>query len=223
MDLIRALFHQHADRFLAAQTVTSYQRIVQVKSNLIVFTQGRGNTPLGVFGAGLVEVVFGKHKNVATASKVDRRPHPGNSPAENHKIHATVFPYYHGLLHHSHGYGGPQPLTLRFLQDEKFLIAAAAVHVRKPDSNPFGSAACPAKSLRLFGPNRVIRSFFAVGRLSLPAANIGLVRGVGVGKSKTFRGASGEAGSWMSSFEFILDESESGLLIVAALLPACYL
>jgi len=86
--------------------------------------------------------------------------------------------------------------------------ADAAVQNSEPNSKRLGSAACSAKSLRFFGPNHLIFSFFAAGRLSLAAAKLRLVSGVGVGKSKSFRGASGGAGGRMSWIEFILDKSE---------------
>jgi hypothetical protein len=63
--------------------------------------------------------------------------------------------------------------------------------------------------LRLFGPSHHIFSFFATGRLRLPAAKTRLVRGVGVENSKTFREVSGGAESRTSWIESLLDKNVS--------------
>ena len=95
MDLLRPFLHQHAHGFFAAKPVAGQQRVVQVKRDLVVFAERRGNASLGVLGAGFIQIVLGEHKNAAAPRQLNRRPHPGNSPAENDKIHSAVLVRHH--------------------------------------------------------------------------------------------------------------------------------
>ena len=98
LDLLRPFLHQHAHGFLTAKSIAGQQRVVQVKRDLVVFAERRGNASLGVLGAGFIQIILGEDKNTAAPRQFNSGPHPGNPPAENDKIHSAVLARYHEMI-----------------------------------------------------------------------------------------------------------------------------
>ena len=81
VDLSWPFFHEHAHCFLAAESVTGKERVVQVERHLIVLAQRHRYTPLGILGAGFIQLVLGENQDLPAACQFDSRPHPGDSTA----------------------------------------------------------------------------------------------------------------------------------------------
>jgi len=98
LDLQRAFIHQDLHGFPAAQSIAGAQRILEVKSHFVIFTQSCRDSALSVLRTGFVKFAFGEGQYFAGGSELKRGPSARNSSAHNQEIDLKFLPSRHILL-----------------------------------------------------------------------------------------------------------------------------
>src|ERR1700690_1278726 len=89
----RPLFHEDSHRLFITQPGTCLDCILKVDADLVLVTQGNGDTALGIFGGAFGWYIFCHYHDAPVARKLYRCPETSNTAADNQEI--GVYTLYH--------------------------------------------------------------------------------------------------------------------------------